>query len=166
MQRSWFYNNVVENLEKKKQNVAKNLDKKFVCKKHKRESDHCCSDCNEVIWMDCIIEGNHVNCKKADVKATIEKYKSDLKTKLDKISEANALVHSKINFIALRRAETTINYEIRDLRVLINSIIDDWQKELQDMLASINEKTKSIQNEYMEMWEIHNEGIKIMQSDG
>ena len=33
------------------------------------------------------------------------------------------------------------------------------------MLTSINKKTKSIQNEYREMLEIHNEGMKVMKSD-
>ena len=75
--------------------------------------------------MDCIIEGNHVNCEKADVRATIEKYKSKLKTKLDKISDANDLVDSRINFRALNRAEASINNEIRDFRVFINNKIDE-----------------------------------------
>ena len=171
MKRNRVYANAVESLEEEKQNVAKNrnapkqLHKRYECKQHKKESDLCCSDCNVVVWSDCVIEGKHKNCKKKYVDETMERYKSCLNTKLDEMFKINSTVKSNIDSFNFRKCEKSIDNKIQNLRKKINKVIDEELKELNNMLNSINNWVKSLSKEHSEMSKLYNETKKFMQSD-
>ena len=165
MQRSWFYKSAIENLEQMRHSIFKNINETLKCEQHQKESEHCWSDCNVIIWMDCIIEGKHINCKKEHVDDTIKRYKSCLNTKLDEIFEANTSVDDTFHFSALKRGEKIINDTINNWKLELIKVIDESQKELQNKLKSIYVSTKSLQKEHSEMSNIYKEGLKNLESD-
>ena len=165
------YANAVESLEEEKRNVAKNLNapkqlhKRYECKQHEKESDLWCSDWNVVVWSDCVIEGKHKNCNKEYADETMERYKSCLNTKLDKMFKVNSTVKSNIDSFNFLKYEKSIENTIQNIRQKISKAIDEELKELKSMLNSINNWIKSLPKEHSEMLEFYNETKKFMQSD-
>ena len=68
----------------------------------------------------------------------MERYKSCLNTKLDKMFKVNSTVKSNIDSFNFLKYEKSIENTIQNIRQKISKAIDEELKELKSMLNSIN----------------------------